>query len=237
MKVKPFIVNVFPAVRKKDESMDLLAAMKQRRSARVFLDKPVSRAEVEELIAYAHLAPSAINLQPWEFVVTYGEEKERLIRRLLKAHGEQKVSCGPGTANPLPERYASRSRGASRGLKPHISELGMEFNSFIEQGSCSFYGAPIAIIVTMDKLFPRLRYLDVGLSVSYLLLSAEAKGLATCPIGLVTAYSDEIADALSIPKEKEILLAIALGYADETSPVNLYKTEREPLTEISSWYE
>src|SRR5665811_1007990 len=167
--------------------MDTIAAMKQRRSARVFLRKPVSRVQVEEVLACARLAPSAINLQPWEFVVTYGEEKERLVRRLLRAHEEQKVPCGPGTANPLPERYASRSRSASQGLKPHISALGMEFNRFIEEGSCSFYGAPIAIIVTMDKLFPRLRYLDVGLGVAYLLLAAQAKGLATCPIGLVTA--------------------------------------------------
>jgi nitroreductase len=217
--------------------MELIAAMKQRRSARAFLKKPVSRGQVEEILECAGLAPSAINLQPWEFVVTYGEEKDRLIRRLLKAHGEQKVPCGPGTATPLPQRYANRSRGASQGLKPHLAAMGIEFNRFIEEGSCSFYGAPIAIIVTMDKLFPRLRYLDVGLGVSYLLLAAEAKGLATCPIGLITAYANDIADVLNIPKEKEILLAIALGYADEASPLNRYKTEREPLEEIRSWYE
>ncbi len=217
--------------------MDLFAAIKQRRSTRIFLKKTISRADVEEVLAYARLAPSAINLQPWEFVVVYGEEKARLVRRLLKAHGEKKVSCGAGTATSLPERYANRSRGASQVLKPHVSALGMDFNRFIEEGSCSFYGAPIAIIVTIDKLFPQLRYLDVGLSVSYLLLAAEAKGLATCPIGLVTAYADEIADTLNISREKDIILAVALGYADETAPVNLCKTEREPLAEVSIWYE
>ena len=62
--------------------MDLFAAIKQRKSARVFLEKTISRADVEEVLACARLAPSAINLQPWEFVVTYGEEKERLVRRL-----------------------------------------------------------------------------------------------------------------------------------------------------------
>ncbi|MHB8828008.1 MAG: nitroreductase [Syntrophales bacterium] len=217
--------------------MDLFAAIKQRKSARVFLEKTISRADVEEVLAYARLAPSAINLQPWEFVVVYGEEKERLVRRLLRAHGEKKVSCGAGTETFLPERYANRSRGASQGLKSHVSALGMDFNRFIEEGSCSFYGAPIAIIVTINKLFPQLRYLDVGLSVSYLLLAAEAKGLATCPIGLVTAYADEIADTLNISKERDIILAVALGYADETSPLNLCKTEREPLAEVSIWYE
>lgn len=68
---------------------------------------------------------------------------------------------------------------------------------FIEEGSCSFYRAPIVIIVMIDKVFPKIRYLDIGLCVSYLLLAAHAKGLATCPIGLINAYSDDIADGLN----------------------------------------
>ena len=217
--------------------MDIFSVMKERSSARAYLDKPVSRAQVEDIFHYAGLAPSAINLQPWEFVVTYGEEKDRLVRRLKKVHAERNVSCGPGTARPLPERFAQRSRRASKGMEPHISELGMSFNRFIEDGSCSFYGAPIAIIVTLDRMFPPIRYLDVGLSVSYLLLAAHARGLATCPIGLITAYATDIADVLNIPEEKEILLGIALGYADEASPINTFKTDREPLPEILTWYE
>ncbi len=217
--------------------MDLITAMEQRQSARIFLDKPVTRAQVEEILECARLAPSAINLQPWEYVVTYGEEKDRLISRLKRVHGERNVSCGPVTSQPLPEKYAQRRRQASQGLKPYLEASGIAFNRFIEDGSCSFYGAPIAIIVTMDKLFPNIRYLDVGLSVSYLLLAAQAKGLATCPIGLITAYADDIADILTISEEKEILLAIALGYADEASPVNRFKTKREPLDVVRTWYE
>jgi nitroreductase len=73
--------------------------------------------------------------------------------------------------------------------------------------------------------------------VSYLLLAAHAKGLATCPIGLITAYEDDIADVLNISKEKEIVLSIALGYADEESSANAFKTDREELSKILSWYE
>ena len=217
--------------------MDVITAMEKRRSARVFSDKPVSRGQVEKILDCARLAPSAINLQPWEYVITYGEEKDRLISRLKKVHGERNVSCGPGTSNPLPEKYAQRSRQASQGLKPYLEDAGIAFNRFIEDGSCSFYGAPIAVIVTMDKLFPNIRYLDVGLSVSYFLLAAQAEGLDTCPIGLITAYAEDIAEVLNIGSEKEILLAIALGYADESSPVNQLKTGREPLDAIRTWYE
>jgi nitroreductase len=217
--------------------MDLFSAMSQRRSARAYLDKPVMRKDIEEIIKYAGMAPSAINMQPWEFVVTYGEEKDRLSKLLGKIQAERSVPCGPGTSKPLPDKFLKRSREASRVMMPQTKNTGLNFNEFVEQGSCSFYGAPVAIIVAIDKVFPHLRYLDVGLSVSYLLLAAHAKGLGTCPIGLITAYSEEIGFFLNIPQEKEILLGIALGYADENEPVNNFRTQREELSEILSWYE
>ncbi len=217
--------------------MDLFSAMKQRKSTRAFLNMPVPRKDIEEIIQYAGMAPSAINLQPWEFVVTYGEEKDRLVRRLRKTHTERSVQCGPGTSSPLPERFSKRNREAYNIMQKEIAKTGIAFNKFIEEGSCSFYGAPVAVIVTIDRIFPHLRYLDVGLSVSYLLLAAYAKVLGTCPVGLITAYAEVIADALNISPEKEILLGIALGYADENASVNHFKTQRGELSGILSWYE
>jgi nitroreductase len=217
--------------------MNVFSAMKDRQSARAYLSKPVARADIEDLLKYAGMAPSAINLQPWEYVIVYGEEKDRLVQQLKRAHAERNISCGPGTENPLPDIFKSRSRRASQAMAPKVTEMGLNFNQFVEEGSCSFYGAPIAIIVTLDRLFPKIRYLDVGLSVSYLLLAAQAKGLATCPIGLVTAYGDQFADALDIPANKEIVLGISLGYANPQSPINCFKTERENLDAIRFWYE
>jgi nitroreductase len=217
--------------------MDVFSAMTNRQSARAYLPKSVARADIEDILKCAGRAPSAINLQPWEYVIVYGEEKDRLVHRLKRAHAERNISCGPGTENPLPEIFKNRSRRASRAMAPKVAEMGLEFNRFVEEGSCSFYGAPVAIIVTLDRLFPKIRYLDVGLSVSYLLLAAHAKGLATCPIGLITAYGDEIADALDISNDKEVVLGIALGYADNRSPINHFKTERENLDAFRFWYE
>lgn len=217
--------------------MEIQQLMKQRKSARNYLEKPVLRADIEDVIRCAGMAPSAINLQPWEYVVTYGEEKDRLIRRLKKVHAVKNVTCGPGTSEPLPEKFSNRSRKALKVMNPQIEKLNIPFDQFIEEGSCSFYGAPVVIIVVMDKIFPKLRYLDVGLSVSYLLLAAEQKGLSTCPIGLITEYGGDIKDVLNISAEKEVLLAISLGYADENAPENNCKPDREPVSEILTWYE
>jgi nitroreductase len=49
--------------------MDAIEAIKTRRSIRRFKDKEVSEAELKELLAAAMQAPSAVNEQPWQFVV------------------------------------------------------------------------------------------------------------------------------------------------------------------------
>lgn len=49
--------------------MDVFEAIKSRRSVRAFTDEPVSREEVMKLIDAARWAPSAGNIQPWEFIV------------------------------------------------------------------------------------------------------------------------------------------------------------------------
>jgi nitroreductase len=49
--------------------METLQAIKTRRSIRRFLDKPVARETVRDLLEAAMFAPSAGNEQPWQFVV------------------------------------------------------------------------------------------------------------------------------------------------------------------------
>lgn len=43
--------------------------IKERRSIRVFTSRPIPRNLIEELVDCARLAPTARNIQPWEFVV------------------------------------------------------------------------------------------------------------------------------------------------------------------------
>jgi len=54
--------------------LDVFEAIKSRRSVRAFTNEPVSDAEVEKLIDAARWAPSAGNIQPWEFVVVRDPE-------------------------------------------------------------------------------------------------------------------------------------------------------------------
>ena len=50
-------------------------------------------------------------------------------------------------------------------------------------------------------------------------------GLGTCPIGLITAFEDEIKEELNIPEEKKVVIGVAVGFRDQRPPlINLGHT-------------
>ena len=85
--------------------MELIEAIKGRRSIRKYLDKPVPRALIREVIEAGTWAPSAKNNQQWRFTVLTGDAKRELtdlFRRKLndfveehgkKASGSSLWSC------------------------------------------------------------------------------------------------------------------------------------------------
>jgi nitroreductase len=215
--------------------MDFLKAIKERKSIRAFKPDPVPKEKIEEILQLTIHAPSAINLQPWEFVVVMGEEKERLSRRLIKAYKEKQIACSPGNVKPLPKTMAKRGAKTLQSMNPFFEEMGVNSDQFINEGSCNFYGAPVAILLCLDDSFPEARMVDVGLALGYFVLIAHEFGLATCPIGLIVAYEDEIKDLLNIPENKKVVIGVALGYADWSVPINRFKSQRDPLENFIRW--
>jgi nitroreductase len=217
--------------------MDLLKAILDRRSVRAFKPDPVPKERIEEILRLAIHAPSAINLQPWEFTVVMGEEKERLSRRLIKAYREKQISCGPGNVKPLPKTVAVRGALTLKQMNPFFEKMGIQSNLFINEGSCNFYGAPAAILIGLDNSFPNGRFVDLGVILGYLVLIAHEFGLGTCPIGLITAYEDEIKDLLNIPENMNVVVGVALGYPDWDVPINQFKSQRDNLEKMVRWIE
>jgi nitroreductase len=216
--------------------MELAEAVETRRSCRAFSKRPVERELVAELLRRAGRAPSALNLQPWEVTVVLGEETRRLARRILAARRERDVACGPGARRPIPEAHQKRRRETFLPLARILEGMGLDLEGFVGEGSCRFYDAPVALIICMDRAYSMERYLCLGIFLGYLFLAAQDLGLASCPVGLVAAYGEEIKDQLNIPDEKEVVLGVALGYRDPSSPLSSFPTPREPLESFVRWY-
>lgn len=217
--------------------MDLFQAIKERKSIRAFKPDPVPREKIEEILRLVTLAPSAINLQPWEFIVVMGGERERLSRRLIKSYHEKQISCSPGNVKPLADTFSKRGVESFELMNPYLEQMGAQFDRFINEGSCNFYGAPVAIIMCLDNAFSKARLVDIGVGLGYLVLAAYGYGLATCPIGLITAYEDDVKDVVNIPENKDVVISAALGYPDWDSPINRFKTPREHLNGFVRWVE
>ncbi len=217
--------------------MEIIKAIQGRRSIRAFRQEPVPKEIIEKILELTVHAPSAINLQPWEFIVVTGEEKARLSRRLIKAYREKQISCSPGNVKPLPKTYGKRGAKTLALMQPFFQEMGVNPDEYINEGSCNFYGAPSAILFCLDDAFPKARMVDVGVVLGYFVLTAHEFGLGTCPIGLISAYEDEIKDLLNIPEDKNVVIGVALGYPDWDVPVNRFKSTRDDLRKFMKWIE
>ncbi len=215
--------------------MDVFEAINERSSKRAFQDTPAPRELIMDILTAAGRAPSAINLQPWEFTIVSGEERSRLSRVLQIAFQERNIGCGTGSSKPLPDRLKERQYSSFLGLADLLQAESEEVSQFINKGSLDFYGAPHAVIITKEKVFPAQYLTSAGIMIGYLVLAAQAKGLATCPVGLINAYEEAVLDFINI-EDRDLILGLALGYAEPDARVNRLRTPREHVDRLVRWY-
>jgi len=61
------------------KTLEVFEAIKTRRSIRAFTNEEVSEEEVKKLIDAARQAPSAGNIQPWEFIIMRNPQRKRRL--------------------------------------------------------------------------------------------------------------------------------------------------------------
>jgi nitroreductase len=94
--------------------MDILETIKTRRSIRKYQNKEVKTETVEKLIEAARWAPSAGNIQPWEFIIVEDQEiKQKLADA---AYGQSFIEEAPtvivvcADENRTAEGYGDRGK-------------------------------------------------------------------------------------------------------------------------------
>ena len=74
--------------------MDFLELAKNRFSLRKFSDKKVEKEKIDYILECARRAPSAVNFQPWHFLIIRNEENRNKIQ--LSSHRKQEISGNDG---------------------------------------------------------------------------------------------------------------------------------------------
>ena len=97
--------------------MELLEALKTRKSIRAFKTDPVPRALLKEIIEAARWSPSWGNTQPWELMVVEGEKVKQLTGELVAAC-EKMIPPNPDVPMPatFPDAYKTRYKACAAGL-------------------------------------------------------------------------------------------------------------------------
>lgn len=218
------------------DAQRLATLLAQRTSVRAYTQQEVAPALLEELLREARLAPSGSNLQPGGFVQVRGVVRASMGAELAQAYlsgtplHEDYVYC----TEPMPGHLQRRRVGAARALYDSLGIARTDRTARDAQfaRNFTFFDAPVALVVTIESRFGSGAYLDLGMMLYGLMLSAQAHGLATCAIGALASYPDIVRRHLGLGPDTHIVCGLALGYADTEHPVNRTRTERCALDDF-----
>lgn len=193
--------------------------MASRRSCRMFSEKPVPRAVIEEAILAAGTAPSGANHQPWHFAIVSSADLKHRIR--LAAEEEER------------EFYAGK---AGQEWLEALAPLGTdEDKSYLDV-------APWHIVVFGQRrggIEPgekRTNYYvpeSVGIACGLLLAALHRAGLATLthtpsPMGFLRQLCGR-------PPDEKPHMIVVVGLPAEDAVVPLHALKKKSLDQISSW--
>jgi len=220
--------------------MDIMEAIRKRKSIRAYASEPVPRDVMKELLEAAFMAPTGSNSQPWKFYVVAGERKRQLDDVLLncleeshKTSNELQMGREGGDAKAQ-ERIAARRMELMQEVMEILRKNDVPIDKFVK-GSFVYFDAPVAIFITMDQSLAENTLVAVGAAVENLMLLACEKGLGTCWIGMALMYSKEIRENLGIPDSERIITSLALGYPDDEAPINSFKASKDDLDTFVEW--
>ncbi|AHJ14294.1 nitroreductase [Sulfurospirillum multivorans] len=220
--------------------MTVSEAFKARKSSRAFLPQEVSPTLIEAILNDAKHAPSGVNMQPWHVYVVSGEKKHTLETKVIEAfeQGRKEVMDYAYYPSTWGEPYKSRRK--ETGLLMY-STLGISKEDKlrqIEQWKLNYraFDAPVVLYFFIDANLEKGSYLDYGMFLQSVMLSATEKGLATCPQAALAEFPSIVKEELGTPENMLLLCGMALGYEDKEALINSYRTPRISLDSFVTFY-
>ena len=180
----------------------VIESIRKRRSIRAYDAKPVPRELVNTVIEAGNEAPSAMNSQPWRFVVV---EDPAVKRKLLGAALPQAKKITEQVKDVDPERYEM--------IKKRYAEL----------PDPVYYSAPTVIFVIGNG---RYAAHSCPLACENMMLAAHSLGLGTCWVGFGAMVTGDgsVRSLLELKDGDPIFGPILVGYP-KTTPERPKKRE------------
>ena len=178
-------------------------AIKNRRSIRKYLQRPVPQEVLWEILEAATSAPSAHNAQPWRFIILTDKPAKRTLAEAMATAWQQDLK-----KDGTPKETRTASAQAS-----------------IEQ----FANAPVLVVACLtlkdmtqypdakrQRIEHDLAVQSLSAAIQNILLTAHAKQLGACWYCAPIFCKDVVRKALQIPEYVEPQAIITVGYPAET---------------------
>lgn len=221
--------------------MNIYEALRKRKSTRAFLDKPVSREKIVNILRAARHAPSGTNAQPWQVAVVTGRKKDELATAMTEAFHKDGIGTMDYQYYPQnwKEPYKKRRVACGAQLYTALNIERRDRAGRLRQWAANYraFDAPVMLFFFMDPIMQKGSFLDYGMFIQSIMLAALEEGLATCPQAALGQYPELIKDALGYEQDTILLCGMALGYEDTTAPVNNYRTPREEVEIFTRFFE
>jgi nitroreductase len=212
--------------------------IRSRRSIRGFLDKPVPKALVREILELAMRAPTSLNTQPWNFYVVAGDVLDRIRkgnveRNLAGVPHSREFRMGPGYEGAHRERQIGIAKQlfAAMGI---AREDKAARDDWVLRGFRQF-GAPVSIVVTYDRSIhgSDIAPFDCGGVVNCIVNTAWARGLGCVINSQGIMQSPVVRAEAGIPDDQVIQTCIAMGWPDPSFPANAVVSTRKSVDEAA----
>jgi nitroreductase len=221
--------------------MDVFEAVSSRYSCRAFLPTPIPEKIVRDIVERAARSPSAGNMQPWRIYAIAGKRVAQL-KALLAPRMATELPRGEGVEytiypQPLGEPFKSRSFKVGELLYQSIHIPREDKPGRYKQyaRNYEFFGAPVALFFAREKVHGPAQWADIGGYLQTVCLLARGHGLHTCPQQAWVSFHRTVREFLQLPDHLMIYSGMAVGYADETAPINGWRSPREPLDAFASF--
>jgi nitroreductase len=220
--------------------MKVSDAVRQRISTRGFLDKPISKAELSELLELAQRAPSGGNVQPWKVIAVSGAARDEVIALAQRVLAADPMAVIPMDRpvypdfNQLAPVYNERRKRvgemmyATVGIpkEDRAGRLRWFANNY------RFFGAPVGLFLVIDKRMGHGQWAHMGMFMQTIALLAEERGWGTCMQECWARVRNELASHFGLDENHMVYAGIALGYPDPNEPANELYAERAPQSEV-----
>jgi nitroreductase len=225
--------------------MDVIEAIRTRRSVRMFKPDPVPKNVLHELLDVSRWAPSGGNVQPWCFEVLAGKALAKVAARLMEKattwDGHDYMNTRPDLprTGPYSKLLAPRRELLKKIQDPIYYPPGTKDLEAAKlehrKHMLRFFDAPCVIIICADDRGPN-SIVSIGAVAQTICLAAVTYGLGTCIMGIPVLWPEIFRELLDIPKARAIVTCVAIGYADPAAPINTFPRPREPLENLVEWH-